>query len=68
MDPQLFWFDGGQWAKIEPHLPKVQPGPQRKDDRRFVSGISAQSRLPLGRLPAGIRPLQNDLQSLRPLE
>lgn len=39
MDAHLFWFDDDQWAKIEPHLPKVQPGPQRKDDRRILSGI-----------------------------
>jgi transposase len=39
MDAHLFWFDDEQWAKIEPHLPKVQPGPQHKDDRRILSGI-----------------------------
>ena len=39
MEAHLFWFDDEQWANIEPHLPKVQPGPQRKDDRRILSGI-----------------------------
>lgn len=39
MDAHLFWFDDEQWAKIEPHLPKLQPGPRRKDDRRVLSGI-----------------------------
>src|SRR5207249_7611543 len=39
MDAHLCWFDDEQWAKIEPHLPKVQPGPRRKDDRRILSGI-----------------------------
>jgi transposase len=39
MDAHLFWFDYEQWAKIEPHLPKVQLRPQRKDDRRILSGI-----------------------------
>ena len=39
MDSHLFWFTDEQWAKIEPHLPKVQPGPQRHDDRRILSGI-----------------------------
>ena len=35
----LFWFNDDQWAKIEPHLPRNQPGPDRKDDRRILSGI-----------------------------
>jgi transposase len=39
MDAHLFCFDDEQWAKIKPHLPKVQPGPRRKDDRRILSGI-----------------------------
>lgn len=39
MDAHLFWFNDEQWAKIEPHLPKIQPGPARKDDRRILSGI-----------------------------
>ena len=32
MDANLFWFDDEQWAKIVPHLPTNQPGPERKDD------------------------------------
>jgi transposase len=39
MDRGLFWFDDEQWAKIVPHLPTNQPGPERKDDRRILSGI-----------------------------
>jgi transposase len=39
MDSNLFWFDEEQWAKIMPHLPTNQPGPERKDDRRILSGI-----------------------------
>ena len=35
----LFWFSDEQWAKIEPHLPRNQRGPARKDDRRILSGI-----------------------------
>jgi transposase len=35
----LFWFNDEQWAKIEPLLPTIQPGPARKDDRRILSGI-----------------------------
>jgi transposase len=34
-----FWLDDRQWAAIEPLLPKNQPGAQRQDDRRILSGI-----------------------------
>jgi transposase len=36
---RLFWLDDAQWAAIEPHLPKNQPGARRVDDRRVISGI-----------------------------
>lgn len=36
---ELFWLSDGQWAVIEPHLPKVHTGPVRRDDRRILSGI-----------------------------
>ena len=39
MESHLFWFNDEQWAKIEPHLPANQPGPERKDDRLILSGI-----------------------------
>ncbi|MGO9005580.1 MAG: IS5 family transposase [Beijerinckiaceae bacterium] len=39
MATNLFWFNDEQWAKIVPHLPTNQPGPERKDDRRILSGI-----------------------------
>lgn len=39
MSSSLFWFSDKQWAKIVPHLPVNQPGPERKDDRRILSGI-----------------------------
>jgi len=39
MRADLFWFNDEQWSKIEPHLPTNQPGPQRHDDRRILSGI-----------------------------
>jgi transposase len=39
MESHLFWFTDEQWAKIEPRLPTNQPGPQRHDDRRILSGI-----------------------------
>jgi transposase len=35
----LFWLNDDQWAAIEPHLPKNQPGARRVDDRRVISGI-----------------------------
>lgn len=35
----LFWLSDEQWATVEPHLPKNQPGAQRVDDRRVISGI-----------------------------
>jgi transposase len=40
MESHLFWFTDEQWAKIEPRLSTNQPGPQRQDDRRILSGIS----------------------------
>src|SRR5712675_606000 len=49
MNPSLFWFSDEQWAKIEPHLPTNQPGPERKDDpksllrRRRQRGASEQA-------------------------
>jgi transposase len=39
MDSNLFWFSDEQWAKIAPHLPTNQPGPEREDDLRVLSGI-----------------------------
>lgn len=36
---RLFWLSNIQWAAIEPHLPKNQPGARRVDDRRVISGI-----------------------------
>lgn len=35
----LFWLTDEQWAAIEPHVPKNQPGARRVDDRRVISGI-----------------------------
>lgn len=34
-----FWLSDGQWAAIEPHVPKVYRGKRRVDDRRVISGI-----------------------------
>ena len=35
----LFWLSDEQWAAVEPHLPRNQPGARRVDDRRVISGI-----------------------------
>lgn len=35
----LFWLSDDQWAAVEPHLPRNQPGARRVDDRRVISGI-----------------------------
>jgi transposase len=35
----MLWFDDVQWVKTVPHLPTNQPCPERKDDRRVLSGI-----------------------------
>jgi transposase len=45
MNAILFWFSDEQWARIEPHLPTNQPGPDRKGDRRFLSGIMHVQRI-----------------------
>lgn len=37
---RLFWLSDDQWASIEPHLPKSQPGAQRM----FKEGQIAQLR------------------------
>jgi transposase len=39
MAGSLFWLSDEMWAALEPHLPKNQPGAQRVDDRRVISGI-----------------------------
>lgn len=33
------WLDDEAWATIEPHLPNIQPGARRVDDRRIINGI-----------------------------
>ena len=35
----LFWLSDEQWAVIEPFMPRNQPGPEREDDWRIISGI-----------------------------
>jgi transposase len=47
MDADLYWFDDEQWAKIVPHLPTNQPGPERKDDRRIFRVLDKNCQLSL---------------------
>ena len=63
---ELFWLSDGQWAVIEPHLPKVHTGPVRRDDRRILSGILyvLKEFLPMAGLAEGIRPANDGLQPL----
>ncbi|WP_339164093.1 IS5 family transposase [Methylobacterium bullatum] len=35
----LFWLSDEQWAVIGPFMPVNQPGPERKDDRKIISGM-----------------------------
>lgn len=48
----LFWLSDEQWATIEPHLPKNQPGARRVDDQwvLFRHPPCPQDRLPVVRL------------------
>jgi transposase len=36
---QAYWPSDGEWAAIEPHLPRGRSGAHRVDDRRVVNGI-----------------------------
>jgi transposase len=36
---QLTWLSDGEWARIEPLLPRGRKGAHRVDDRRVISGI-----------------------------
>ena len=69
MRRNLFWLSDEQWRQIEPRLPQDVRGKARVDDRRVISGIVhvIKSGCRWSRLPAGIRPADNDLQSLRAL-
>jgi transposase len=66
MRSNLFWLSEEQWTVVQPLLPTDVRGKERVDDRRVISGIVfvIKKRLPLVRLPAGIWPSQDDLQSL----
>ena len=35
----VFWLFDAQWVAIEPLMRHNQPGPEREDDRRIISGI-----------------------------
>ena len=36
---KLYWLSDGEWARIEPLLPRGRRGAHRVDDRRVISGI-----------------------------
>jgi transposase len=67
MRRNLFWLNDDQWSRIEPYLPTDVRGKERVDDRRVISGILHEKRLPVVRLSARIRSAHHDLQSLRAL-
>lgn len=66
MDVALFWLSDAQWAQIEPHVPKNQPGARRVDDRLVISWIIyvLKTVVQLVRLPGRIRAIDDDLQPL----
>jgi transposase len=35
----LYWLSDGEWARIEPLMPRGRRGAHRVDDRRVISGI-----------------------------
>jgi transposase len=39
MGAALYWLSDGEWAKIEPLMPRGRRGAHRVDDRRVISGI-----------------------------
>ena len=69
MRRNLFWLSDDQWGRIAPLLPTDVRGKDRAErstsDQRHSS--CAEERLPVVRLPAGVRPGDDNLQSLRPL-
>jgi len=66
MRSNLFWLSDEQWARIEPHLPSDVRGKERVDDRRVISGILhvLKSGCRWKRLPIGVRPADDGLQSV----
>lgn len=35
----MLWLSDDPWTVIEPYMPINQPGPERKDGRKIISGI-----------------------------
>ena len=64
----LFWLSTAQMRRIGIFL--YRTGLLRVDDRKVISGIIFvdQERPALARCAQGLRPAQDDLQSLHPLE
>src|SRR5947207_3089197 len=36
---KLYWLSDGEWARLEPLMPRGRRGAHRVDDRRVISGI-----------------------------
>lgn len=36
---KVYWLSDGEWARIEPLMPRGRRGAHRVDDRRIISGI-----------------------------
>ena len=70
MSKQLYWLSDAEWTRLEPLLPRGRRGAHRVDDRRVYQRHRAHAAIggALARLPAGIRALHDDLQSLQSLE
>jgi transposase len=43
MNGSLFWFNDEQWARIEPHLPTNQRGPEHTMIGLILSGITGDT-------------------------
>lgn len=65
----LFWLSSAQMRRIEPYFP-LSHGVARVDDRRVISRIIfvISQWVAMARRAQGLRPAQDDLQPLRPLE
>ena len=69
MRRNLFWLSDDQWRQIEPLFAdgRARQGSCGRSARDQRHPACSQERLPVVRLPAGVRPADDDLQSLRAL-
>ena len=67
---KLYWLSDGEWARIEPLLPRGRRGAHRVDDRRVISGIMhmLHSGARWRDCPAAYGPVHDNLQPLQPME